>query len=357
MNQTKNINYKELIKWAKACLVESGLSHKDAQFVADSLVKTSLWGTDSHGIARLPHYLSRVAAGSLNPKPKLILEETGPCTANLDADDALGIVAMGEATHQSIALANKNGIGLVGVRESSHCGAIGIYGRMIAEQGLIGIVFTHSDAFVAPHNGHEKFLGTNPICITAPSADGPPMCLDMATSAIPFNYIMNARNENQKIPNDVAYDKEGQPTEDPHAVASLRPLAGYKGYAMALMIDLLCGPLNGMAWGPNLGDMYGDLTEKRHLGSLVIAIDPSRFFGGANLPQVVAQMAESARNQKASEPNQPVLSPGDDHYASEIKRKESGIPVEPGLWKQISEWCDKLNVAYPEEIFGSTSTL
>ncbi|MFY0626755.1 MAG: Ldh family oxidoreductase [Reichenbachiella sp.] len=348
MKETKLVDHNALLNWAKACLMKVGVSDKDAQFVAYSLVQTSLWGIDSHGIARLPHYLSRIEAGSLNPEPNLKIENTGPCSSNLDADDALGIVAMGAATNEAINLAEKNGIGVVGVRESSHCGAIGIYGRMIAEKGLVGIVFTHSDAFVAPHNGYKKFLGTNPICISAPNADGKPMCLDMATSAIPFNYIMNARNENQKIPNDVAYNDKGETTEDPHAVASLRPMAEHKGYALALMIDLLCGPLNGMPWGPNIGDMYGDLTEKRHLGSLVIALDPTRFFGGLDLSQVVASMAKSARVQIASDPKQPVLVPGDDQYTKEEVRSKSGIPVESGLNAQIEEWCEKLDVAMPE---------
>src|SRR5690606_18353106 len=138
---------------------------------------------------------------------------------------------------------------VVGVRESSHCCAIGVYGRMIAESGLIGIVLAHSDAFVAPHGGYRKFVGTNPICISVPNKDGRPLCLDMATSAIAWNKVMNARFENDKIPLDVAYDIDGNPTEDPHLVECLRPMAEHKGYGLAFMIDLLCGPLNGMPWG------------------------------------------------------------------------------------------------------------
>jgi ureidoglycolate dehydrogenase (NAD+) len=346
----ENIQYIQgtsLIAWGQACLMEMGLSKKDAHLVADSLVQTSLWGIDSHGIARLPHYLNRIEAGSLNPKPQLKTESTGPCTANLDGDHGLGIVVVGQATKEAIVLAKKKGLGVVGIRESSHCGAIGIYGRMIADAGLIGIVFTHSDAFVAPHRGHEKFLGTNPICISVPNEEGQPVCLDMATSAIPFNYIMNARNENRKIPDDVAYDEVGNPTEDPQAVAALRPMAEHKGYALAFMIDLLCGPLNGMPWGPNIGPMYEQLTDKRHLGSFVIAIDPLRFFGGMAFPKTVANMAKQARIQTASNPNEPVLVPGDDQYATEKQRTERGIPVEQGLMLQIKEWSQKLKVENP----------
>ena len=349
MSKLKYIDSKLLSEWAKSCLMAFEFSEEHADFVSNSLVQTSLWGIDSHGIARLPHYLNRIKAESLNPKPKIAIENTGPCSSNVNGDHGLGIVVMGDATNESISLANKNGIGIVGVRESSHCGAIGIYGRMIADAGLVGIVFTHSDSFVAPHRGFKKFLGTNPICITVPNADGPPVCLDMATSEKAFNYVMNARLENRKIPDNVGYDVEGNATENPHDIASLRPMAEHRGYALAFMIDLLCGPLNGMPFGLNIPSMYEDLTENRHLGSMVIAIDPMRFFGGKDLSKTVANMVVSARNQFVKNKDEPVLAPGDDQYAKEKERLKSGIPVEAGLLEQIKNWSQELNIKLTDD--------
>lgn len=347
MSSVQFINNKDLTKWGEACLISVGLSSKDARFVSKSLTQTSLWGIDSHGMARLPHYLNRIQAQSLNPKPEIKIENTGPCSANVDGDHGLGIVVVGEATTNAISMAMQNGIGVVGVRESSHCGAIGIYGRMIADAGLIGIVFTHSDSFVAPHNGFQKFLGTNPICISVPNEGGRPLCLDMATSTVAFNYVRNARAENHDIPGNVAYDIDGKPTQDPHSVASLRPMAEHKGYALAFMIDLLCGPLNGMPFGLNIPAMYGDLSKRRHLGSFVLAIDPLRFFGGMDFSNVVADMAKSARMQKAANREEPVLAPGDDHYATEAERLKTGIPVTSSLTTEILSWSQKLKVKIP----------
>ncbi|MGV8878550.1 MAG: Ldh family oxidoreductase [Sphingobacteriaceae bacterium] len=350
MENMQCISSESLSNWGLTSLKKSGLPNKDAHTVVQGLIQTSLWGIDSHGIARLPHYLGRLKAGSLNPVPQLKTEHTGPCSANVHGDDGLGIVVVDFATREAIHLAKKNGIGCVGVRESSHCGAIGIYGRAIADAGLIGLVFTHSDAFVAPHRGYQKFVGTNPICICVPNEDGPPVCLDMATSAIAWNKVMNARTENHNIPDDVAFDRNGDPTENPHTVACLKPMATYKGYALAFMIDLLCGPLNGMPWGLNIPAMYGDLSEKRHLGSLVIAIDPMRFFGGNNFPRSIADMVKAARSQPVKDPEQPVLAPGDDHYANEKKRLVDGIPVEPALLKEFAAWSAQLDIPSPQYI-------
>lgn len=350
LRNMKYVNSDSFSNWGRSCLEKMGLSDKDASVVTNCLVQTSLWGIDSHGIARFPHYFNRIKAGSLNPTPQLNIESTGPCSANLDGDHGLGIVVVDAATKETISLAKKNGIGIVGIRESSHCGAIGVYGRMIADSELIGIVFTHSDAFVAPYGGFQKFVGTNPICISVPNKGGRPLCLDMATSAIAWNKVMNARTENSKIPNDVAYDIDGNPTEDPHLVECLRPMAEHKGYAFAFMIDLLCGPLNGMPWGTNISEMYGDLSKRRHLGSLVIAIDPSRFFGGDNFSEAVSAMVKEARNQPVKDTNNPVEVPGDDHYRNEEERTKNGIPIEPALCDQIKQWSIELDVNLPQEL-------
>ncbi len=350
----KYVNSNSLFEWGKACLLKFSVPDKDASVIADCLVQTSLWGIDSHGIARLPHYLNRISAGSINPIPQLKIENTGPCSANLDGDHGLGIVVVDAATRETISLANNNGIGIVGVRESSHCGAIGIYGRMIAEAGLIGLVFTHSDAFVAPHGGFRKFIGTNPICISVPNKGGRPLCLDMATSKIAWNKVMNAKNENVAIPGDVAYDIDGNSTKDPYLVECLRPMAEHKGYALAFMIDLLCGPLNGMPWGINISKMYGDLSKKRHLGSLVVAIDPSRFFGGSNFSETVSKMADVARNQPLKDTTVPVEVPGDDHYRNEKERTKNGIPIELALLDQIKHWSIRLGVKVPKELDSET---
>ena len=341
------ISANELSRWGQTCLQALDVPAEDARFVAESLVQTSLWGIDSHGIARLPHYLNRLQGGSLEPKPAMEMTRTGPCSGDLDGGHGLGIVVMGRATGEAIAMAQENGVGFVGVRESSHCGAIGLYGRMIAQAGLIGMVFTHSDAFVAPHRGFQKFLGTNPVCISMPCKDGRPLCLDMATSAVAWNAVMNARRENRPVRGDIAYNEEGHPVTDPHKVACLRPMAEHKGYALAMMIELLCGPLNGMPWGPNIPAMYGDRSERRHLGSFVGALDPARFFGGANFPATVAALASTARSQPVRDQAEPVLVPGDDHYANEQKRRALGIPIEPGLAEEIKLWSSRLGVSDP----------
>jgi len=316
-------------------LTACGLSLPHATLVADSLVQTSLWGIDSHGITLLPHYLRRLKAGSIKAKPRIRFTGTGPCTGTLDGGHGLGMVVCQRAMHEAILLAKSNGVGIVGCYHSTHCGAIGLYGRQAAQAGLIGIAFTHSDAFVAPHRGKRAFLGTNPICMAVPSESGLPVCLDMATSATTMNRLLNARREGEPVNQGVGLDDRGQPTTDAKAVHTLLPLAEHKGYALAFLIDILCGPLNGMPFGPHIPAMYGDLSARRYLGSLMMAIDPQRFAGGQTLPAVVAEMALEARQEPSVSATDEVLVPGDPEYRTEQVRARKGIPIPAGLYQEL----------------------
>ena len=149
-SRVRTLPSQEILALACRQLEDCGVPAADARVVADSLVQTSLWGIDSHGIARLPHYLRRLQAGSIESRPEMRFRRTGPCTGQLDGSHGLGILVCHRAMQEAIALAKENGAGIVGCSHSTHCGAIGLYGRQAASEGLIGLALTHSDAYVVP---------------------------------------------------------------------------------------------------------------------------------------------------------------------------------------------------------------
>ena len=145
LGAVRSVDADVLARWAANCLAAVGVPPPDATTVAGALVQTSLWGIDSHGVARLGHYLARIRAGSVAAKPALRMHRTGPCTAQMDGGHGLGIVVCMAATDEAIAMAQQSGVGVVGIGESSHCGAIGLYSRRATASGLIGISFTHAN--------------------------------------------------------------------------------------------------------------------------------------------------------------------------------------------------------------------
>jgi ureidoglycolate dehydrogenase (NAD+) len=344
----RHVHAAPLTQWAERCLQRVGLNLVDARTVARALVQTNLWGIDTHGVARLGHYLARIRAGSIVPVPVMRIEDTGPCTAKMDGGHGLGIVVCTAAMEHAIGMARGQGVGIVGIGESSHCGAIGLYTRQAAVAGLIGAAFTHSNSIVAPAGGKQKLLGTNPLSIAFPRLDGPPICLDMATSSIPWNRVLNARREQQPLPPNVAIDERGAVTANAEKAVALLPLGGYeyghKGYALALMIELLCGPLNGMPYADRITPMYGDLQAQRHLGSLVMAIDPTRFAGGPTLSAAVRDLIATLHRQPGD-----VQYPGEPEERRAAVRGREGIPIEPGLWAEFAEWSSRLELPLPEE--------
>jgi ureidoglycolate dehydrogenase (NAD+) len=335
------VDHKKILKWAIEVFTKSGLSASDAETISSALVDTSLWGIDSHGIARITHYLGRFENGTINKNPKLALHKTGASTGQLDGDDGHGIVVMREASRQAIQLATDAGSGVVGVSNSSHCGAIGLYTRQMAKEGMVGIAFTHADALVVPHGGNKPFFGTNPISIAFPTQNSEePICLDMATSIVPWNYMMNAKRENASVPLGLGIDQYGRDSDNAAEIVAVKPMAEHKGYALAFMVDLLCGPLNGMNFGPNMTSMYRDLNKKRKLGSLAIAIDPSRFGGKDNFRRAASAMIEQVKTH-----GDEVLFPGQPEYISKGKREKTGIPLSDSMVADFNKWSDKLNLA------------
>jgi ureidoglycolate dehydrogenase (NAD+) len=332
--------------WATRCFAAAGMPHDDAALLADSLVQTSLWGIDSHGVALLPHYLDRLANQTIRAQPNVRTERTGPATAMLHADQGHGIIIAHRAMTEAVQMAREQGVGAVGVRNSSHCGAIGLYTRAAARQGCVGLAFTHANSVAVPHGGQRAFFGTNPISFAFPRPGGEPLCLDMATTSIPWNRVRNARREGHALPPDVAVDAHGAPTTDAQAAAAVVPLGGgafgHKGYALALVVDLLCGPLLGNPYGPHIPPMFEALDEPRQLGAFFLALDPDRFGGGAALSAQIEAMARDL----AAEPGAPRL-PGDPETDVAAQRSRDGIPIESGLAEQFRACSVRLGLPAP----------
>ena len=336
------VKRERLTEWAVACLEMVGVPPQEAKLVGESLVQTSVWGVDSHGVLRLTHYLNRMTIGSISPFAAPVVMRTGPVTAQVHGQDGLGIVHATLAMEEAIEMARESGVGVVGVGHSSHCGALGLYTRMAAREHLVGIAMTHSSSVVVPHGGRKKYFGTNPISFAFARANGEPVCLDMATSQVAWNKVLNARIENQPLDEGVAVDEDGNPTTDAQMARSGVPLGGpiygYKGYGLAFAIDLLCGAMNGMTFGRHINSMYEDLDRPRKIGHLMIAIDPQRFAGGETLEATVDALIADLRTQGE------ILFPGEPELLEERERLKKGIPIDDAAFADMHKWSVKLGV-------------
>ncbi|MEK7498868.1 MAG: Ldh family oxidoreductase, partial [Patescibacteria group bacterium] len=252
----KFIKAELLREFTTALFKKTGITNTVAQDVTDALIQTSLRGVDSHGVRLVPHYIRAIKLGRINPRPKISFQKTAGATGIVDADNGHGIYAGLFAMRKAISLAKKQGISAVTVTHSTHFGAAGIYALEAADNDMIGLSFTHSDALVVPHGGTNPVLGTNPIAFAAPCTGEEPVCLDMATSQISWNKLLMHRASREVLPHGVAVDANGMETQDPMTANALLPLGGYKGYGLALMVDVFSGLLAGMPFGLGVSRMF-----------------------------------------------------------------------------------------------------
>jgi LDH2 family malate/lactate/ureidoglycolate dehydrogenase len=336
-----------LREWTTALLAAAGLEDEAAATVAETLVTTSLRGVDSHGVARVPIYVERLRAGVLNPRPRPRVLRSEGAVALVDGDRGPGQIAGLFATDLSIELAREHGIGAVSVRASNHYGAAGIYASRAATAGMIGMSTTNADPLAVPFGGSGKALGTNPIAFAAPSEGGGVFVFDMATSQVAANKAFNARDEGRAIPEGWAVDEAGRAITDPDEFYAVVPLGGYKGYGLALMVEVLSGVLGGAGVTHGVGGLYANTSIPQDLGHFHLALDPERTVGRERFGALLSGLLEELRAIPPAPGFDEVLVAGDPEERAERERGRDGIPLSAALSAQLEALSAELGVAVP----------
>jgi LDH2 family malate/lactate/ureidoglycolate dehydrogenase len=326
-----------------------------AALTAEVLLYADLHGIDSHGISMIPVYEGYRDRGEVRmDAPPPVVTECSPAAALLDAQTALGHAPAVQAMKIAIGKARAIGIGTVAVRNSAHFGAAGYYSRLAAEQGMIGIACTTSPSHrTTPTFGAAPMLGTNPYAFAAPGAEGIAFALDMATTTVAFGKIRNALNEGRRLPSGWGTDAQGRPSDDPREVIErgfLTPLGGtaegssYKGYGLAMMVDILAGGLSGTLDGS--GRAGREPQGPRNSGHFVLALDPGIFRDRAAFGADVEAYCDRLRATPRADAAQPVLVAGDPERSASARRGIEGIPVGAGLLAQLRQTAGRCGAAW-----------
>jgi ureidoglycolate dehydrogenase (NAD+) len=326
----KYFEHKKLTNLMDEELKKRNVIPESRTHVVECLIQTSLRGVDSHGINLFPHYSRAVEANRINGNPSIKISKSSKSTSVVDADHAFGHHSGAFAMEHAIKLAKETGIGAVSVINSTHFSAAAYYGLMAANCDCIGFAFTNADALVKAFGAKEAFFGTNPICFTAPLKNEGPLCLDMATSLVSWNKIMNYRREDQSLPDNWAFDEDGRMVTNPHHATSLNPVGEYKGFGLGMMVDILCSILSGGIMGKDLRAMYAlPLDEKkRQVGHFFMAIDFEKFCEPTQFKQSMQSMVDRIRGMSQLDLGSQVMVPGDPEKKSYEKRVVEGIPVD-----------------------------
>jgi LDH2 family malate/lactate/ureidoglycolate dehydrogenase len=248
MTHSRTISVPQLTAFTTAAFRAHGLVPADADIAANALVLTDAMGVYTHGTKLLAGYLRKLAGGGYQAAAQPQIEREGPGWAVVDADSALGQIGGSFGMRTALEKASQVGIAYVGVRNTGHIGAAGVYAATAARAGFIAMVTGNDIPSVAAPGSRRAVLGSNPIAYGIPVTDGDPIVLDMATAAVAGGKIYAARQRDEPIPATWLIDSDGHPTTDGRLFperASLAPMSGHKGYGLGLWCEILSALLPG----------------------------------------------------------------------------------------------------------------
>lgn len=329
------VQWEELQRLCVKQLTKSKVNAQHAEIVAEVLVHANLRGIDSHGVIRMEHYLRKIREGGINPDPHIHIDHTGPTTAIVDGDDGFGHVVAKTGMDHAIELAEKYGVGMVSMKNSSHCGALSYFVKQAANRQSIGMMMTNTDKFIVPFGAAEPYFGTNPLAYGFPAGQHPPIIADMATSQVALGKVLLARESGRSIPMDWGVNQEGKPTTDPNELVALFPFGGAKGSSLAMIVDIFSGILSGSSFGSHVSVMYGDYDKPRKLGHFAFAIHVSSFTDKEAFMRNIDQLIDDLHSLKPAEGFTSVMVPGELENLTERKRLSEGIPVPESIYHSL----------------------
>jgi len=328
--------------------VAGGVPADDADVFARVLVDADLQGVSTHGVSRLNIYLQRIEKGLIDPKAVLGVDRNGGSVLALDAGNGLGQVQAMKALDMLMPLAKQNGIAAATIRNSQHFGALSYYCNRAAEQDLILLAMTNCEPAMSPAGGFEAFFGTNPIAASFPTGKGYSVKIDMATSIVARGNIIAAQKKGQAIPEGWALDPAGEPTTDASQalLGTVLTMAGHKGYALALMIEVFSSVLSGAAIGSDIGSMYKNMDRKQDVGHFFCLLNIAAFLDVKDFKQRMDETIDKLKGGKRRPGVEEILIPGERSSRKAAENEAAGVPVGDVVVAEIKELCGRLNVPF-----------
>ncbi|MFF0990575.1 Ldh family oxidoreductase [Kocuria nitroreducens] len=333
----------DLTRMASEVLTAHGVARADADLTARSLVQADQRGIHSHGLLRLPLYAEALRLGGINATPSMTWTRDSEGVSVLDADAALGQVALQAAVDRVLERGSRYGIAAVAVTNSSHYGAGAFWSDQLATAGFLSVITSTTGPVVAPYGGLEKVLGTNPLTLGAPSAGGWPLTADLATSNGAYGKVIAARNEGKQLPEGWAVDSQGRPTTDPNAATegSMIPFGGHKGSAVSVLLEAFSASLTDATYAFETVDIWSTPASRMNNGHLVIGLDAAAFNGREHTESRVQTLQERVRHSGPG--GRLVLAPGDPERLREQEHTETvALPSSTG--DQLTELAARLGL-------------
>ena len=279
---TISISLKEIYDLAKKTLLFNGCDEENASILSDTIMRAERDGSLSHGLFRLPAYVASLKSGKVNGKARPEVKKISPSVIKVLGNSALAPMVLKVGLPELIKLAKETGVAVLAITNSHHMAAMWPETEAIAEAGLVGFACTSYKPMVAPAGAKKALFGTNPISFAWPRPGKTPVVYDMATAAMAMGEVMVAARDGHTVPLGTGLNKDGKETTDPKEISKggvLLPFGGYKGSAIAMMVELLAGALVGENFSYETAAKDNKDGGPPSGGEFILAISPEKIAG------------------------------------------------------------------------------
>lgn len=325
----------------------------DARIAADVLIEADLRGFDSHGVARLFPCYNRMKRGLIEARPKIDIEWLTPTTGHVDGGNGLGMVVAYRAMEACLSRAKEFGAAFLAVRRSNHFGIAGYYSSMALSWNMIGIAMSNASPRVVPTGGTTGILGTNPLSVAIPTRGGPPFILDMSTSVVSSGKLDVAVRKGEEIPKGWVYPSVA-PFLDGDGVVPMSVLqyplggeaktGGYKGYGLALLIDILSGVLSGAHFGSRLAS--SKIEAEANIGHFLGALSLSGFRATEAFERDFDLLVRDVKSSPREPGVDRIFIPGEPEMGRKRENLQKGVPLSPAVVEKLTTIASELGLPF-----------
>jgi delta1-piperideine-2-carboxylate reductase len=313
-------------------LTRHGCDTRNASAIAATITAAERDRAHSHGLFRLPGYVTSLKNGKVNGHAAPTVERLAPAVVRVHGDRGYTPLALEIGRAPLAEAARETGVAALAITRTHHFAALWPETQALAEMGFVAFAFTSSPPYLAPSGGSKPFFGTNPMSFAWPRRGQPPMAFDQASAAMARGEIQIHLRDGKKVPDGVGIDADGNPATDPAEIlkGAQLPFGGYKGGSIAMMVDLLAGPLIGEVCSFEAGEQDNGDGGAATGGELILALDPARFGG-------VSAIDHGERLFAAMLAQDGVRLPGDRRLIARQETPRTGIEVPRALHEKIED--------------------
>lgn len=357
--QERIVKAESLKEFCTQTLEKLNVPQKEAEITSDVLVSADLRGIESHGVSRLPRYAKRLMNGWTRPEAKLTVKKETLTSLLIEGENSLGQVVAYKSMERCIEKAKKSHFGFAAVTNSNHIGIAGYYAMMALKEDMIGLCMTNAWPLVVPTFGIEPILGTNPMAFAVPTKHERPFVLDMASSVVPIGKMEVYQRHGKPVPMGWAIDEDGNPALDARTVmrcvnktkrGGLLPLggleetAGYKGYGLSLLVDILSGILPNAAYGPHIGTPED--PKPSNIGHFLGIIDINAFTDLDEFKERMDTMIRSIKESSKAKGQSRIYIHGEKEWDLEEQYTKTGIPLYFNVWESLRNLAEQLHLKF-----------